>query len=60
MPDDPQHEANMPNLPQATNDDSAFYTKLQASPSVNIDAALTKLQETLQADFDAIGPPAVY
>jgi multiple sugar transport system substrate-binding protein len=49
----PSHEANMPNFLQATSDYSAFYTKLQNTDKLDVAAELTKLQETLQKDFDA-------
>jgi multiple sugar transport system substrate-binding protein len=48
----PSIEANMPNFTTASNDYGAFYTKLQGTAGLNINDELTKLQTTLQADFN--------
>jgi hypothetical protein len=52
----PSHEANMPNFLQATSDYSAFYTKLQNTPDLDLTAELAKLKATLQLDFDTTQP----
>jgi multiple sugar transport system substrate-binding protein len=55
-PATPSHEANMPAFIQSSNDYSAFYTKLQSKEGLDVNAELTKLQATLQADFTASVP----
>jgi len=54
----PSHEANMPNFLKVTSDYSAFYTKLQNTAGLDVDAELATLLTTIQADFDAVKPPA--
>jgi multiple sugar transport system substrate-binding protein len=51
----PSHEADMPNPVKAIEDYGAFYTRLQNTPGLDVDAELDALRITLQADFDA-GP----
>jgi multiple sugar transport system substrate-binding protein len=53
----PSHESNMPAFTQASNDYSAFYTKLQKTPALDVSVELSKLRTQLQADFDAAEPP---
>jgi multiple sugar transport system substrate-binding protein len=53
-PDDPSHEADMPNFLKAQNDLQTFTTALRSDPTIDVDAGLTTLQQTLQADFDEI------
>jgi multiple sugar transport system substrate-binding protein len=50
----PSHEANMPNFLQATTDCGTFYTRLQTTPGLDLDAELDALRAALQADFDAV------
>jgi multiple sugar transport system substrate-binding protein len=56
VPAVPSHEANMPAFTQASNDYGAFYTKLQNNAGLDVAAELTKLQATLQKDFDNAQP----
>jgi multiple sugar transport system substrate-binding protein len=55
-PATPSHEANMPAFIQSGNDYTAFYTKLQSKEGLDVNAELTSLQKTLQADFTASVP----
>jgi multiple sugar transport system substrate-binding protein len=56
----PSPESNMPNFLQVTADYGAFYTKLQNSPGLDLDAELTRLQQVLQTDFDCAGCGMVF
>lgn len=52
----PSHNGNLPGLAQATTDYGAFLAKLQSTNPLDVKAELTKLQATLQADFNAALP----
>jgi multiple sugar transport system substrate-binding protein len=52
----PSIEANFPNFTQGNNDYGAFYTKLQNTAGLDVNAELTKLQQTLQTDFTNAQP----
>jgi multiple sugar transport system substrate-binding protein len=51
-PSTPSHEGNLPNFLQASADYSAFYTKLQNTAGLDVDAEMATLQTTLQKDYD--------
>jgi multiple sugar transport system substrate-binding protein len=50
----PSHEANMPDFTGASNDYTAFLTKLQSKSGLNVGDELAKLKTTLQTDFDSV------
>jgi multiple sugar transport system substrate-binding protein len=50
-PDDPSHEADMPNFLKAQNDLQAFTTGLRTDPKLDVNAGLDQLQQTLQTSF---------
>jgi multiple sugar transport system substrate-binding protein len=52
----PSHEANMPAFTKASDDYGAFYTKLQSTKGLDVNAELEKLRATLQTDFDNAQP----
>jgi multiple sugar transport system substrate-binding protein len=52
----PSHEANMPAFTQSNNDANAFKTLLESKAGLDVNAELTKLQATLQKDFDGAQP----
>ncbi len=56
VPAIPSDEAALPADVQATSDYTAFFTKLQTTAGVDVNGELTKLQATLQADFDGAQP----
>jgi multiple sugar transport system substrate-binding protein len=53
-PDDPSHEADMPNFLKAQNILQAFSTTLRTTPDLDLDATLTQLQADLQGAFDEV------
>lgn len=53
-PDDPSHEADMPNFLKAQNILQAFSTTLRTTPDLDLDATLTQLQSDLQSAFDEV------
>ncbi len=56
-PASPSHDASMPNFAAAIADYTAFFTRLQATPGLDLDAELAALRARLQADFDAVPSP---
>jgi multiple sugar transport system substrate-binding protein len=52
-PDNPNHEANMPNFARAVERYNEFQSLYRGTPGVDIDAELDRLQVDLQAIFDA-------
>lgn len=50
-PDDPSHEADMPNFLKAQNELQTFSTNLRSDPNLNVDQAVDELQKTLDAIF---------
>jgi multiple sugar transport system substrate-binding protein len=52
----PSFEADMPGFAQSSADINALLTRLQSTNGLDVVAELTKLQTTLQADFDASQP----
>jgi multiple sugar transport system substrate-binding protein len=52
-PATPSFEAELPNNAKSTADIAALLTKLQSSTGLDVLAELTRLQATLQADYDA-------
>jgi len=53
-PDNPNHEANMPNFNKANERIGAFQTLIQGTPGLDIDAELDTLKADLQAIFDEV------
>jgi hypothetical protein len=53
----PSHDSYMPNPDKSITDTYTFFTDLRTTHS-DVTAALAKLQQTLQADFDS-APPAL-
>jgi multiple sugar transport system substrate-binding protein len=49
----PSHEANMPAFTRSGDDIDVFLKKLQNKEGLDVSAELTKLRQTLQADFDS-------
>ena len=52
----PSHEADMPNSAKANADIGMFLNRIQNTPGLDMTAELSKLQGTLQKDFDAAAP----
>jgi multiple sugar transport system substrate-binding protein len=52
-PDLPNHEAWLPNLAEANSLLGAFRTTMDSTPDLDLDAAIQKLKEDLQAAYDA-------
>jgi hypothetical protein len=52
-PANPSPEADMPNVAQSNSDVSYFVSKLQNTSGLNIQTELTRLQATLQTDWDS-------
>jgi multiple sugar transport system substrate-binding protein len=52
-PDLPNHEAWLPNLAEANSLLGAFRTTMDSTPDMDLDAAIAKLKEDLQAAYDA-------
>ncbi|GAB4439496.1 MAG: extracellular solute-binding protein [Chloroflexi bacterium OHK40] len=53
-PDNPSHEADMPNFLKAQNILQAFSTTLRTTPDLDFDATIEQLQQDLQAAFDEV------
>jgi hypothetical protein len=53
-PDDPSHEADMPNYVKAQNALQTFTTALRSDPDLDVDAALDDLVTNLQSAFDEV------
>jgi hypothetical protein len=53
----PSHDSYMPNPDKSITDTYTFFTDLRTTHT-DVTAALAKLQQTLQADFDS-APPAL-
>jgi multiple sugar transport system substrate-binding protein len=51
----PTHQDPMPAYVKATNDDQAFYTRLQTKGGLNLDTEIGKFMATLQVDFNGPG-----
>ena len=56
LPAVPSHEADMPNSAKANGDIGKFLNRIQNTPGLDMAAELSKLQGTLQTDFDAATP----
>jgi hypothetical protein len=52
-PDLPNHEAWLPNLAEANSLLGAFRTTMDSTPDLDLDAAISKLKDDLQAAYDA-------
>jgi multiple sugar transport system substrate-binding protein len=52
-PDLPNHEAWLPNLAEANSLLGAFRTTMDSTPDLDLDAAIAKLKEDLQAAYDS-------
>lgn len=54
FPDNPSHEANMPNFLKADDRIKSFGSLIDSTPGLDIDAELATLQSDLQAIFDEV------